>query len=135
MPWAALPLPGHGVQPAAKLGLDQNGNPGTNMFNVSSPNLIGFPTNTGTTNLTTTISDPSALTTSDYTLSYDGTNYTFTRLSDNTKTVKVAGDFPVTLDGVTYSNGALPAGARPWPAATPTRSSRPPMAQRPSRWH
>jgi flagellar hook-associated protein 1 FlgK len=105
MPWAALPLPGHGVQPAAKLGLDQNGNPGTNMFNVSSPNLIGFPTNTGTTNLTTTISDPSALTTSDYTLSYDGTNYTFTRLSDNTKTVKVAGDFPVTLDGVTYSNG------------------------------
>jgi hypothetical protein len=37
-----LPLPGHGVQPAAKLGLDQNGNPGTNMFNVSSPNLIGF---------------------------------------------------------------------------------------------
>jgi flagellar hook-associated protein 1 FlgK len=94
-----------------KLGLDQNGNPGTNMFNVSSPNLIGFPTNTGTTNLTTTISDPSALTTSDYTLSYDGTNYTFTRLSDNTKTVKVAGDFPVTLDGVTYSNGATPGGA------------------------
>lgn len=94
-----------------KLGLDQNGNPGTNMFNVSSPNLIGFPTNTGTTNLTTTISDPSALTTSDYTLSYDGTNYTFTRLSDNTKTVKVAGDFPVTLDGVTYSDGGTPAGA------------------------
>lgn len=94
-----------------KLGLDQNGNAGTAMFNVSSPNLIGFPGNTGTTNLTATISDPSALSTSDYTLSYDGTNYTFTRLSDNTKTVKVAGDFPVTLDGVTYSNGATPGGA------------------------
>lgn len=94
-----------------KLGLDQNGNAGTDMFNVSSPNLIGYPTNTGTTNLTTTISDPSALSTSDYTLSFDGTNYTFTRLSDNTKTVKVATDFPVTLDGVTYSDGGSPAGA------------------------
>ncbi|WP_413460016.1 flagellar hook-associated protein FlgK [Herbaspirillum huttiense] len=94
-----------------QLGLDQNGNPGTNMFNVSSPNLIGFPTNTGTTNLTATITNPSALTTSDYTLSYDGTNYTFTRLSDNTKTVQAPGTFPVTLDGVTYSNGATPGGA------------------------
>lgn len=101
-----------------KLGLDQNGNQGTALFNVSSPNLIGYPGNTGTTNLTTTISDPSALTTSDYTLSYDGTNYTFTRLSDNTKTIKAPGAFPVTLDGVTYSNGA----AAPGPFA-PTMAS------------
>ena len=100
-----------------QLGLDQNGNPGTNMFNVSSPNLIGYPTNTGTTDLKTTISDPSALTTSDYTLTYDGTNYTFTRLSDNTKTVKAATDFPVTLDGVTYSNGAAAPG--PYAPAIP----------------
>lgn len=100
-----------------QLGLDQNGNPGTNMFNVSSPNLIGYPTNTGTTDLKATITDPSALSTSDYTLTYDGTNYTFTRLSDNTKTVKAAGDFPVTLDGVTYSNGAAAPG--PYAPAIP----------------
>ncbi|QJQ00735.1 flagellar hook protein FlgK [Herbaspirillum rubrisubalbicans] len=93
-----------------QLGLDQNGNPGTNMFNISSPNLIGYPTNTGTTDLKAVITDPSSLSTSDYTLTYDGTNYTFTRLSDNTKTVKAATDFPVTLDGVTYSNGAAAPG-------------------------
>ncbi len=93
-----------------QLGLDQNGNPGTNMFNVSSPNLIALPTNTGTTNMTATISDPSKLTISDYTMSFDGTNYTLTRLSDNTKTTYTAASFPVTVDGVTYSNGAAAPG-------------------------
>lgn len=89
-----------------QLGLDQNGNQGTNMFNVSAPNVIGFPTNTGTTNLSATISDPSKLSVSDYTLSYDGTNYTLKRLSDSTSTTYTAANFPLTVDGVTYSNGA-----------------------------
>jgi len=101
---------GTAINQQQQLGLDQNGNPGTNLFNVSSPNLIAYPTNTGTTNLTTTISDPSKLTTSDYTMSFDGTNYKLTRLSDSTTTTYTAANFPVTVDGVTYSNGAAAPG-------------------------
>ena len=42
-----------------------------------------------------------ALTTSDYQVSYDGSNYTLTRLSDNTSNVFAA--FPQTVDGITFN--------------------------------
>ncbi|KAF1047580.1 MAG: Flagellar hook-associated protein 1 [Herbaspirillum frisingense] len=93
-----------------KQGLDQNGVPGTNLFNVAAPQVIGKSTNSPTAAITATISNASALTTSDYTLAYDGTNYTLTRLSDNTKTTMVAADFPKTVDGVTYSAPTMAAG-------------------------
>ncbi|NUU00195.1 flagellar hook-associated protein FlgK [Herbaspirillum robiniae] len=105
------------VNDQQKLGLDQNGVQGTNMFNVAPPVVIGKTGNSGTAALTATISNASALTTSDYTLSYDGTNYTLTRLSDNTKTTVAAGGFPLTVDGVTYSNGATPTPGAPTMAA------------------
>lgn len=100
-----------------KLGLDQNGVAGTNIFNVASPVVTPKSTNTGSGAFSATISNASALSTSDYTLSYDGTNYTLTRLSDNTKTTVAAAAFPLTVDGVTYSNGATPTPGAPTMAA------------------
>ncbi|MBO9535844.1 flagellar hook-associated protein FlgK [Herbaspirillum sp.] len=94
-----------------KLGLDQNGVAGTNFFNVANPAVSGKSTNSATAAMTATITNASALTTSDYTLSYDGTNYTVTRLSDNTKTVinPAAVPSPV-VDGVSYSAVTMAAG-------------------------
>jgi flagellar hook-associated protein 1 FlgK len=106
---------GSALNDQQKLGLDQNGVAGTNFFNVGQPTVSGRSTNSASASITTSITNASALTTSDYTLGYDGTAYTITRLSDNTKTVidptaTPATNFPVTVDGVTYSAPTMAAG-------------------------
>lgn len=96
-----------------KLGLDQNGVAGTDMFNVAKPVITPSTKNAGDAALSVTISNASALTTSDYTLAYDGTNYTLTRLSDKTKTVLAPGDFPKEIDGLTINLPTVAAGGDP----------------------
>lgn len=91
-----------------KLGQDQNGDLGTDFFTLGKPVVNGSTTNSATAAVTATITDPSKLSTSDYRLTFDGTtNYTFTRLSDNSKTVVdssvLPSPFPVVIDGVSYS--------------------------------
>jgi flagellar hook-associated protein 1 FlgK len=66
------------------LGQDQNGALGGTFFNIGSPVVLPNTANTGTSVATATISDPNKLTTSDYSVKYDGTNYIVTQLSDNT---------------------------------------------------
>lgn len=87
-------------------GFDLGGVAGGNFFSVAAPVVGANGNNTGTAALTASISNPNQLTTSDYRLQYDGTNYTVTRLSDNTPTTFAA--FPQTIDGVTLN---LTAGA------------------------
>jgi flagellar hook-associated protein 1 FlgK len=74
-----------------KLGMDLNGNVGTNLFSIGSPlvlsNAKNDPTTTGS--VTATIADANSLSTSDYELRFDGTNYNLVRLSDS-KTVATA---------------------------------------------
>lgn len=87
-----------------KLGVDLTGQVGGNLFKLGSPSVLPKSTNAGNSLVTATISDTSQLTTSDYTLSYDGTNYNLVRMSDN-KTVSqpgAAATYPLTisLDGV-----------------------------------
>ncbi|MBB3211027.1 flagellar hook-associated protein 1 FlgK [Herbaspirillum sp. Sphag1AN] len=98
-----------------KLGQDQNGNMGTDFFKVAPPVVYSDIKNSAGSTLPATITDASKLTTSDYTLNYDGSKYTFTRLSDGQKTVVdssaiPAGKFPVTIDGVTYAAPTMSAG-------------------------
>lgn len=81
-----------------QLGFDLNGVAGGAFFNVAAPVVNASGLNLGTATLSASISDANALTTSDYHLSYDGSNYTLTRLSDKTTTT-FAG-FPQTVDGV-----------------------------------
>ncbi|MES2106605.1 MAG: flagellar hook-associated protein FlgK [Pseudomonadota bacterium] len=96
-----------------KLGLDLNGNPGGNIFTVAAPVVAASNLNTGNAQLTATFAPNTgpntgvaALTGSDYSVRYDGTNFNITRLSDNTVTSTAA--FPVTVDGVVFN---LPSGA------------------------
>jgi flagellar hook-associated protein 1 FlgK len=81
-----------------QLGSDLDGVAGGAFFSVASPSVGANGNNTGSAAITASISDANALTTSDYRLQYDGTNYTLTRLSDNATTTFAT--FPQTIDGV-----------------------------------
>lgn len=93
-----------------QLGMDLNGNMGGDFFAVPPPKVISASTNDAASNIAVGISDFSALTTSDYQFSYDGTNYTLTRLSDNTSistSVAPSGATPLTLDGVSVTGATI----------------------------
>ena len=77
---------------------------GTDFFSSGPVEVIGNTDNTGSASVTGTIADFTALTSSDYSLSYDGTNYTATRLDDGVTTVSAASSF--TVDGVQISISA-----------------------------
>ncbi|WP_158937549.1 flagellar hook-associated protein FlgK [Burkholderia sp. S171] len=62
------------------LGVDLNGNPGTALFSTGSPTIYANSRNTGTAQLDVSIANPTQAPSSNYTLSYNGTNYT---LSDS----------------------------------------------------
>ena len=89
------------VNDQSRLGIDLNGKPGKDIFNVAAPLTTPSSANTGTSTLTAAISDATALTASDYRVAYDGTNYQITRLKDNTVFTNVT--LPNTLDGLTFT--------------------------------
>ncbi|MDD4945732.1 MAG: flagellar hook-associated protein FlgK [Gallionella sp.] len=96
-----------------QLGLDLNGALGGNILNAAPPRVDKGVLNTGTAGISATITNVSALTTSDYQLKFDGANYTVTRLSDNTVTNLGATLVPApVVDGVTIglASGAMNAG-------------------------
>ena len=90
-------------------GLDQNGQPGTALFSVGAPQVQPASGNSNAM-VGAAITDSKALTASDYRLSYDGSNYKLTRLSDG-QTNSYA-TLPQTVDGVEFSvaSGALQPG-------------------------
>jgi len=83
------------------LGMDLNGALGQDFFRVPVPQVIGNGNNTGSAVISAANSNVSALTGSDYRLTFSGGNWTLTRLSDNTQTA-ITG-FPQTVDGVTIN--------------------------------
>jgi flagellar hook-associated protein 1 FlgK len=89
-----------GVNDQHSLGQDLTGALGGTFFKVGSPTVISNATNSGTGVVSAGIAGYGALEASDYNLTYDGTNYTLTRLSDN-KVVGAVGGLPQTVDGVT----------------------------------
>jgi flagellar hook-associated protein 1 len=88
---------------------------GTFSFPPALGSVTASSLNTGNAQVTGYISDTTKLTTSDYKFGYDGTNYTLTRLSDNTSTVftpaQVAAG-PVGTDGflLNIASGTMNAG-------------------------
>jgi flagellar hook-associated protein 1 len=93
-----------------RLGQDLNGALGTNLFIAPVPGVISKSSNTGTAVLGASITNISALTASDYRVTYTGANYTVTRLADNTTTSYAT--LPQTVDGIAISiaSGAAAAG-------------------------
>lgn len=92
-------------------GLDLNGKPGGALFNIPAPAVSSSSNNTGTAVVSSQIVDARAITSSDYRLQFDGTNYKITRLSD--KTVQsLTTSLPQTVDGLSFNqaSGAMNAG-------------------------
>lgn len=91
-----------------KEGYDSNGDQGVDFFNIGSPTVLSNSKNSqpGAT-VTAEWSDSSALKASNYTVSYDGTNWTATRASDNVKIsltpVTSGTDTTLSFDGLTLN--------------------------------
>lgn len=85
-------------------GLDRNGNPGGQLFNIPAPVTTSNSANTGSGVLSAQIIDPSAITSSDYKVQYDGSNFIVTRLSD--QTAQTFSSLPQTIDGLTISQSS-----------------------------
>ncbi|MDO9312564.1 MAG: flagellar basal body rod C-terminal domain-containing protein, partial [Nitrosomonas sp.] len=91
-------------------GMDLNGDMGDDFFTLPSPKVISALSNNPASSITAGISDYSALTTSDYQFSYDGTNYILTRSSDNASVstaVAPTGASPLTLDGISVTGATI----------------------------
>ena len=92
------------------LGQDLNGNLGQNYFvplTVDTAKLLNSVTGVVSgANVAVTVSDVGKVTTSDYVLSFDGTDYTLTRKSDGVEAYKGAG--PITgIDGLDIDAASL----------------------------
>ncbi|CAG2298254.1 MULTISPECIES: flagellar hook-associated protein FlgK [Burkholderia] len=94
------------------LGVDLAGKPGGNLFTVTNPTVYSNQGNTGNASLSVSFANASQPTTSDYTLSYDGTNYTLTDRASGSVVDQKAGPMPVSLGGLnfSFSSGAMNAG-------------------------
>lgn len=94
------------------LGQDLNGDLGGQFFSFGSPRVTASTNNAGNAAVTGSFdaTDPGALTTSDYRLSYDGTGYTLMRLADGN--VRTFASLPQDVDGFTLAlaSGAAAAG-------------------------
>lgn len=91
-------------------GLGLNGKPGGALFTTPAPVVSSNSDNTGNAVVNSQIVDARSLTSSDYRLQFDGSNYKITRLSD--KTVQSFTSLPQTLDGLSFSqaSGTMNAG-------------------------
>lgn len=91
-------------------GLDANGVPGGSFFAPPVPLVTKSADNTGTATVTSQILDARSLTASDYHLKFDGTNYSITRMSDNS--VQTFSSLPQTIDGISIQvqSGTMVAG-------------------------
>ncbi len=105
-----------------RLGQDANGDAGGDFFNVAAPRVDASTRNNtaSAAKVDAVITDPGKLTTSDYRLRYDGTDFIVTRLSDNQQVYPASSTpspapFPSSADvieGVTLSlaSGSFTAG-------------------------
>lgn len=83
-------------------GLDENGNVGGALLAVGGPQVLTSKDNAGTADVTATVSDLGGLTTSNYDLEYDGTNWNMTDTVTGQSTPLTAS----TAGGVTTLTGA-----------------------------
>ena len=97
------------------LGVDLQGNPGQNFF-IPPAAAVGKanPANTGTAQVSSSVSDPAALMASDYELRFTGTDVTVVRLSDGDSTTVPIASAPFGKDGLTFNidSGTAAAGDR-----------------------
>lgn len=92
-------------------GLDLNGNQGGAMFSVPAPTVLQSNTNQGSGAVSASITDASKLTGSDYTLSYDGSNWNLATTAGQSVAMTANPDGTYSADGMTFAlSGSAQAG-------------------------
>ncbi|WP_114241646.1 flagellar hook-associated protein FlgK [Dyella sp. C9] len=97
-----------GVNSQQAQGLDANGNQGSAMFSVPSPAVLASSANKGSATVSASISDVSKLTTSDYVMTYDGSNWNLQTTSGQSVTMTTNPDGSLSADGLTISVSGTP---------------------------
>ncbi|WP_175885809.1 flagellar hook-associated protein FlgK [Burkholderia sp. BCC0044] len=93
------------------LGIDLSGKVGGNLFSTGAPITYANQGNTGNAALSVSFANAAQPTTSDYTLAYDGTNYTLTDRASGT-VVGTSTSMPASIGGLnfSFSSGSMSAG-------------------------
>lgn len=92
-------------------GLDLNGNQGGPMFSVPAPAVMGSTNNKGSAAVSASITDVSQLSTSDYVLSYDGSNWNLATTAGQGVAMTANPDGTYSAAGLTFSlSGSAQAG-------------------------
>lgn len=92
------------------LGVDESGNPGSNLFSVASPHVQADSGNSGSAKLSAALTNAANPPTSDYVLSFDGTNYKLTDQASG-KVVGTTTNLANPIGGLQFSlNGTMNAG-------------------------
>ncbi|HEM7466272.1 TPA: flagellar hook-associated protein FlgK [Enterobacter hormaechei] len=82
-------------------GFDANGDKGGKLFDFGSPAVLSNGKNTGSASVTATMTDSSKVQATNYKVEYNGTDWTITRLSDNTSfTAKPDASGNLSFDGL-----------------------------------
>lgn len=84
-----------------RLGLDRSGQFGGDVFAAGVPQVNAAAYNTGSAQLAAAMTDPAALTDSDYRAQWDGANWSVTRAADGV--VQSFATLPQTVDGIAIS--------------------------------
>lgn len=87
------------------LGVDLDGNAGTDLFGQTEPEVFADANNVGTGIIRGRITDTQALEASDYILRFDGASFTSTRSNDG---VTTTGTMPLSLDGMSLTFSGTP---------------------------
>lgn len=83
------------------LGVDANGNAGAAVFSTGAGTVVPASSNSGNANIGIGVADSRSLAASDYTLAFDGGQFTLTRVADGKQTSFAS--FPQTIDGLDLS--------------------------------
>ena len=87
-------------------GFDANGDPGGKLFDFGSPAVLSNGKNTGSASVTATMTDSTKVQATNYKVEYNGTDWTITRLSDNTSfTAKPDASGNLSFDGLNVKIG------------------------------
>jgi len=89
-------------------GLDLNDAFGGDFFTIGTPNVSADPGNAGAVTVALDTANIGSLTTADYRLSHDGTDFTLLNLANNT-TQTLSGAGPFSVDGLTITITGAPA--------------------------
>ncbi|MGC0876738.1 flagellar hook-associated protein FlgK [Pantoea agglomerans] len=100
-----------------KQGFDSKGNQGVDFFNIGSPIVVGNSKNSTAASVTAEWTDTSALKASNYTVSYDGNNWTATRASDSTAVTITPGTDASSNTTLSFDGLKLTVAGTPAPAA------------------